>query len=64
MVRSPFVQISLREDNTLHTNCGFSQSVLPVVSYEFLSPNCSPYLGLTKSNPAHAEKQHTHLTPH
>ena len=32
-------------------NCGFTQSVLLIVSSESLSPNCSPYLGLTKSNP-------------
>lgn len=52
MIRSPLCTdfFDLREDPTLHMNCEFSQSVLPVVSSEFLSPNCSPYLGLTKSN--------------
>lgn len=48
----PYVQAfsALREDPTLRKNCGFSQSVLPVVSSESLSPNCYPYPGLTKSN--------------
>lgn len=48
----PYVQafFALREDPTLHKNCSFSQSVLPVVSSESLSPNCYPYPGLTKSN--------------
>ena len=49
----PYVQVffALREDPTSCKNCGFSQSVPPVVSSESLSQNCYPYLGLTKSNP-------------